>query len=161
MKHLDRNIEIYFASILLASFSILTMLQVIMRYVFNNPLSWSEELARYMFVWFVYISGSYAVKYRRHVRLGFIVDKMPKPINLYSQLLAFLSWLSFLIFLDIYSFKVITLLIDSKQKSPATNIPMYILYFSILIGAILMTIRVIQHVVNKVVEIRDYHRVKE
>ena len=31
--------------------------QVIWRYLFNDPLVWSEELARYLFVWISYISA--------------------------------------------------------------------------------------------------------
>ena len=39
------------SGVLLVGFVILTLVQVIMRYVFKNPLSWSEQLARYMFIW--------------------------------------------------------------------------------------------------------------
>ena len=34
---------------------ILLFIQVIMRSVFNSSLSWSEELARYIFIWQIYI----------------------------------------------------------------------------------------------------------
>lgn len=157
VKHLDNRIEIYFASVFLLVFTFLTILQVIMRYVFNNPLSWSEELARFAFIWFVYISGSYAVKFQRHVRLSF-VDKLPQPLNLVFQMLALLIWLSFLIFVDIYSFEVISLMYTSNQYSPANHIPIYIMYYSVALGAILMSIRVIQHVVKKAKQIVRYFK---
>lgn len=156
LRHLDQYIEIYVASLFLIIFSSLTILQVFMRYVLNNPLSWSEELARYAFIWFVYISGSYAVKFQRHVRLTFIVNNLPRPINLFFQLIALLFWLAFLIFLDIYSIEAIRFLYHSGQASSANNIPMYILYLSVALGAILMTVRVLQHIINKVKDIKRY-----
>ena len=33
------------------SMFVVSLLQVICRYIFNNSLTWSEELARYLFVW--------------------------------------------------------------------------------------------------------------
>lgn len=147
---LDENIEVILASIALIIFSILTITQVIMRYVFNNPLSWTEELARYLFIWFVYISGSYAVKYQRHVKLSFIVDKFKEPIKSYIQLCSLLLWLSFLLFLNVYSIQVVEFIYHSNQSSPANNLPMYLVYLAITIGSLLMTLRVIQHIILKV-----------
>lgn len=157
VKHLDNKIEIYIAAVFQIVFTFLTILQVTMRYAFNNPLTWSEELARFAFIWFVYISGSYAVKFQRHVRLSF-VDKLPQPFNLVFQMLALLLWLSFLIFVDIYSIEVISLMYSSNQYSPANHVPIYIMYYSVALGAILMSIRVIQHVVRKVKEIIRYFK---
>ena len=36
--------------------------QVVMRYVFHSSLTWSEEMARYLFVWLVYFSVAYTAK---------------------------------------------------------------------------------------------------
>ena len=40
-----------------------------MRYVVGASLSWSEELARYVFIWLVYIGISYAVQMKAHVKV--------------------------------------------------------------------------------------------
>ena len=36
---------------------VLVFVQVIMRYVFHNSLYWSEELARFVFLWFSWITA--------------------------------------------------------------------------------------------------------
>src|SRR5699024_12344791 len=60
-------------TILLLIFSVLCIVQVVMRYIFNESLTWSEELSRYAFVWFVYTSAAYAVRYQRHVKFSFLI----------------------------------------------------------------------------------------
>ena len=46
----------------------LVNLNVIMRYIFNSPFQWSEEIVTSLFVWTVFIGSAYA--HRRHSHLG-------------------------------------------------------------------------------------------
>lgn len=47
---------------------VLVNLNVIMRYILNSPLQWSEEVVTSLFVWTVFIGSAYA--YRKHSHLG-------------------------------------------------------------------------------------------
>ena len=49
LKKIDNHLEDLLMVVLLCVMSLLIFVQVIMRYIFNNSLSWSEELARYLF----------------------------------------------------------------------------------------------------------------
>ena len=62
LKWLDDNIELYICVFLMSFMTLLVFVQVVMRYVFNNSLSWSEELARYTFIWLIYIGISYGCR---------------------------------------------------------------------------------------------------
>ncbi|HML37029.1 MAG TPA: TRAP transporter small permease subunit, partial [Bacillota bacterium] len=55
--------------IALAVMVIVIFTQVVMRYIFNNALSWSEEFARYLFVWFSWIGVSAGLKDGEHLRV--------------------------------------------------------------------------------------------
>ena len=48
---------------------ILVFFQVILRYVFSSSLSWSEELARYIFIWQIWLGTSVAQRDNSHVRI--------------------------------------------------------------------------------------------
>jgi TRAP-type C4-dicarboxylate transport system permease small subunit len=59
-----------------------TFAQVITRYVLGNPLIWSEEVARYLFVWLSMIGAGLAVREGGHFGLDLLIRPMPrlKPI---------------------------------------------------------------------------------
>ena len=64
--------------VLLASGFVLALLaQVVFRYVLNIPLSWSEELATFLFVWSTVLAASYGVRGQEHLRLTFLQDVLP------------------------------------------------------------------------------------
>ncbi len=62
MKYVWEHLEEFFIIPLMFAMSIIIFIQVIMRYVFQNSLTWSEELARYMFVWLVYFAVSFTAR---------------------------------------------------------------------------------------------------
>ena len=81
LKFLDENLEKMLCVIFLALMSIIIVLQVFFRYVLNNSLSWSEELARYLFIWMIYIGISYGVKLDKHICVDAVYTFMPKSIK--------------------------------------------------------------------------------
>ena len=78
LKWLDENIERIILLVLLAIMSVVIVLQVFMRYVMENSLTWSEELARFCFVWLVYIGISYGVKKAKHIRVEAILTVLKR-----------------------------------------------------------------------------------
>lgn len=156
-RHLDEHIETYLASVLIVFFSLLVIFQVVMRYVFNSPLTWSEELSRFAFVWFVYVSASYAVRYQRHVKFNIFVDltrKFSPFASLIIKFIALLFWIGFLIYLDYYSIQLVIDQFNTQQLSPANQIPMYLIYLGLPLGSFLMTFRVIQHIAGLIKEMK-------
>ena len=57
------NLEEYLLVVSLVINVLLVFLQVIMRTVFKNSLTWSEELSRYIFIWQIWLGASIALKY--------------------------------------------------------------------------------------------------
>lgn len=78
LKWLDRNFEEKLLVILLIVTVTLTFIQVVMRYIFHNSLAWSEELARYLFLYLIWIGAAYAVKREQHLRIEIILNRIPK-----------------------------------------------------------------------------------
>jgi len=76
MRFLDRLEEILLG-VGLALMGLAVALQIIMRYVFNMPLVWSEEFARYIFVWITFIGAGYGVRQGLHISMEYFYNKFP------------------------------------------------------------------------------------
>lgn len=154
--HFDEHVETYLASVALITFAALIVLQVTMRYVFNTSLTWTVEMARYALVWFVFLSGSYAVRYQRHVKFSVLVDLLGKRVPIAQrivQIFVFVLWLAFLVFVAYLSWESVVRQYGTGQVAPATQIPMYLIYLALPIGLALMAFRVTQHLVRASIDI--------
>jgi TRAP-type C4-dicarboxylate transport system permease small subunit len=56
-------------------------LQVVLRYVFNHPLVWTDEAAAYLLVWVSFLGWTMASRKRIHIGIAFIVDRLPGRIR--------------------------------------------------------------------------------
>ena len=64
------------ASIMATIVVIMTM-QVCFRYVFNNSISWSEEVVRYLFVWLTFLGSAVCFRDKTHIGVEFFLDLLP------------------------------------------------------------------------------------
>lgn len=64
-------------ALLLALMTIITFVQVVMRYVFNDGLSWALEATMYMFGWLIFIGISYGVRIGSHIGVDALVRLLP------------------------------------------------------------------------------------
>ncbi|MFR3118365.1 MAG: TRAP transporter small permease [[Clostridium] symbiosum] len=56
---------------------LLLIVQVFFRYVLNSPLIWSEECARYMFVWTVMLGLGYNVRTKNNISVSLLTSRLP------------------------------------------------------------------------------------
>ena len=47
------------------------------RYVLNNSLSWPEEMAKFAFVWFVFLGAAMVTRRSRHI----VIDLVPRSLG--------------------------------------------------------------------------------
>lgn len=66
----------------------LTVWQVLTRYVFNHPSSWSEELVSYLFAWMTLLGASVVMGERGHMNIPVIVERMPQDMQRAMAILA-------------------------------------------------------------------------
>lgn len=144
LKYLDESIEEILLVFLLSSTSILTFLQVIMRYIAKSPLSWSEELSRYMFIWLIYIGVSYGVKKSAHIKVDFLMNIFPRPIRKFVLIISDIIFMGFSLFIVVTGYQVATKILSLGQKSPALGLQMGYVYFATVVGFGLTFIRLLQ-----------------
>ena len=147
-QSLFNKIELNISSILLLVMLVLLSLQVIGRFVFKYSNSWSEELARYMFVWFVYLTASYAVYKQAHIKIDGTMNMFPEKIRKYIALIGDLIFLIYCILLAYYSAKYTIAINLSGQVSLGLGIKMSYVYASIPICHSFMAIRLIINIIQ-------------
>ena len=152
LKWLDANIERMLTAVLLASIVALITGNVFMRYVLNSSLSWGEELTLWLFVWFVWIAISLAFKRGEHIRITVLADAFGPKVQKAAGILVSILILAFLCTLTIECFKLMLKPFVASQRSVVLGLPIPILYASAPVGAILSSIRVVQHLIRLVRE---------
>ena len=77
---LDRvvaRIEAGVIIVLVSCLTAVTFAQVVTRYGLSDPLIWSEELARYLFVWVSMIGAALAIREGGHFGLDLLIRRVP------------------------------------------------------------------------------------
>ncbi|CAM4204219.1 TRAP transporter small permease [Lacicoccus alkaliphilus] len=149
-KTTKKPIEAYVSLLLLAVMTVIMFAEVIARYIFNSSISWSSELVRYLFIWFIFISASYAVVEKAHIRIESIPMIIPTKIRPYTNLIGKFIWASLSIFVAYIGLQYSLTVWNST--SPALQWSMGLMYLGIPIGYFLMTLRLIKQLI---VEIRS------
>lgn len=150
LKWLDENIELYICVFLMSFMTLLIFVQVIMRYVFNNSLSWSEELARYVFIWLIYIGISYGCKLRKHIKIDAALYLFPKKARRYVVLIGDVLFIAFAVYITVTGFSYSMDQIKYNMRSPALKIPYQYIYMSTVVGFGLAAIRQIQTIIYRI-----------
>ncbi|MDR1730912.1 MAG: TRAP transporter small permease [Synergistaceae bacterium] len=143
LKKFINNFEEYFVVWSLAIMTALVFVQVVMRYIFHNSLSWSEELARYIFLWLSWTGASYAVRERTHFRVEMLANVLKGRSRKIFELVILFVWFLFSFFLTWYGTALVIFLMDTGQVSAAMRLPMSLTYASVPVGCGLMCIRLI------------------
>ena len=110
--------------------------QVILRFVFNKPPSWTEELARYLQVWFVLLASSICIKDGSHLMVDYLVHYLPDLFKRILKQFVILLIMVFVTVLVIYGTKM--LLLARSQTSPALHLPMSVVYLVFPVAGTLM-----------------------
>jgi TRAP-type transport system small permease protein len=111
--------------LLFGAMTAVVLVGVLFRYGFRVPLSWTEELSRYLMIWGASLAVSTGIKYDEHVGLTVLYDSIKNvKVKLLLQALITLLVLGFLMIMTQYS---ITMALDSKyQIAQSLGISMFI-----------------------------------
>jgi len=150
-KFIDRLIVVLFTIQILVVFS-----QVTSRYVFNNSLTWAEEMARYLQVWVVLLAAATAVRSGSHISVDYATHNLPVKYKRFLNIVIMFLTTSFLYFVTTYGITLFLYIHNSMQLSPAMQIPISIAYLAIPLGAVIMLIEsailFLKSIVNKQAE---------
>jgi TRAP-type C4-dicarboxylate transport system permease small subunit len=161
LKWIDENLEKYILFILSLVMVVVVFIQVFMRYAMENSLSWSEELARYCFIWLIYIGISYAVKHKRHISVDAALLLFKNKTKIYFSIISNTLFLVFCVYVVIFGYGIASQLLAFGQTTPALQIPTGVVYLAPPVGMALAGIRLIQNILNDFKTIKNFGKNQE
>ncbi len=137
---------------LMVSMTIIVFLQVVFRYLLDAPLGWSEELARFLFVWVSFLGAANLVRLGQHVSVKTFVQIFPPLIKNVSEVIGHLIVIFCSVMFFIGGIGITTK--EWIQLSPALQIEMGWIYTVIPVATMLMIIWAAVDLIATVVEMR-------
>lgn len=144
LKWLDDKLEEVLMVLLLIGIVVFMSAQVISRRVFNDSLTWTDELTRYLLVWSCFLSISYCVKKRISIKITQFQNMLPEKAIPFIKLIRHTIVLVFCIIMLPFCVTYIQQAVNSGATSAALLIPMYYIQSAPLAGFLLLLIRVAQ-----------------
>ena len=121
--------------------------QVFARQVLNQPSGWSEELAKYLFIWLGLFGSALVFGERGHIAVDFAIKKLPEKVKIAISALVQLSILAFTGLVLIWGgFRVV----DLAWAQNLTGLPVNVgpLYLALPISGILIAFYTAYHLVR-------------
>jgi len=116
-------------------------LQVLSRFVLPHPFSWTEELARYSFIWWSFFGAAYVVRFNGHLGMDLLVKILPYKGRWILQRIAFLISLAFCLLVTHQGIKITA--VQAGQEGDLIPISMAWIYAVVPVTGGIMAIYLI------------------
>ena len=153
-------------ALILGLMTLITFINVVLRYGFNTGIIWGLEAVTFLFAWLVLVGASYCVKTRSHLGVDLLINALPavprrimglvavSACTLFSVLLLYGSWEYWAPFIGKRAwYQVDDIVMPEMLQFLATwlnegerydKLPRFIPYFGLPLGVALLTFRFIQ-----------------
>ena len=144
LHFLERHLEETICCVALSVMASCVFLQVIMRYIFDSALQWSEEIAAISMVWAVYMGAALCVRERFHIRIMAGVLLLPRKAAKAVILLADALAALYCVFMLIVAVEYLGVLLQYTSRTPSLGIDEFYPQSILFIGYALILARLVQ-----------------
>ncbi|NCD26064.1 MAG: TRAP transporter small permease [Deltaproteobacteria bacterium] len=121
--------------------------QVMTRYFFGYTPEWSEELARFLFVWVVFLGSALIMGESGHLAVQFLPDKFKgTPLGSVLDIIINATGYVFIILLLTQGWKMTSIM--TFQRAPGLDIPMSWVYVVIPVSSVLMLLYLLKDTIR-------------
>lgn len=142
---LEGAIKIVMAG-LIAGMVVLIATQVCFRYALNEPLAWTEEVARHLMVWSALLGAAVAYRRKGHLGMDILVMHLPRRWQRRVEVALQILSIAFFGLLVIHGIPLVER--TMRQLSSAIRIPMGYIYMSIPVGSALILLFAIERLIR-------------
>lgn len=140
------RVENGLAALLMALMTGVVFVDVMLRYAFNSPTGWSDEVAKISFTWLVFLGGAIGVRRGVHIGINALVVFLPAAVR---QGVAFVG--DVLVFIILGAFVYYGILLAAMTASvttPSLGLSVAFVYAAAPLGAFLMLLHEIGHIAS-------------
>ncbi len=139
-----------FVVLLIFLLSLLLGVAVFYRYILNDSIYWSNEVARYILVYIVFFGSTMAHKHKNHIRIDMIFAYISKKNLQRLDVIIALLFIAFWVLIIVGSIKLLPLFM--MQKTATLQIPFALPFVAIPISAFVWILYCIDDILKKVVK---------
>ena len=146
MNYYDKIVKYsgYLASALFIAIGFIISYEVIMRYLFNSPTIWVNEVSRFLQIWATYLALTYSFHKRDFIRITVIYDRLNETGK---KILDFISFIFIIIFSCFVVYYGWLIAYDSlkvgRTSSTILDVPSFLTELAIPLCFAFLVIRVI------------------
>lgn len=136
------GVEDWFALALFWGMALLVFLQFFTRYFLNDSFAWTEELAVNCLVGVVFVGSAMCVRLSRHIQVDFLYRYLPPGAGRALATLVDVARIVFFAYGSYLVWKYSSII--SEERMTTVDLPKSIVFYTVLAGFVLMTLRGIQ-----------------
>ena len=146
MNYYDKIVKYsgYLASALFIAIGFIVSYEVIMRYLFNSPTIWVNEVSRFLQIWATYLALTYSFHKKDFIRITVIYDRLNDNGK---KILDFISFIFILIFSSFVVYYGWLIAYDSlkvgRTSSTILDVPSFLTELAIPLCFAFLVLRVI------------------
>jgi len=119
---------------------LLNFANVAMRYGFQSPIYWAEEVIIFIFAWCTFMGAALVTMSGRHLRVDLINNLLsPKGVRILDAFVYFVS-AAVMLFVAWRAWTIVSLVWRVDQRSIVADVPMYLPYMAVFLGSLLIAI---------------------
>ncbi|MGI5173204.1 TRAP transporter small permease [Treponema sp. OMZ 840] len=125
-----KKVDYILAGITLSTLVFLTVMGVVMRYIFGKPFTWLEEVQLFCMVWVVFFGAAPALRSGSHVAIEIIVELFPLKIQNIINIFIDIVFIGVMSYFFYQSLGYIRMFILNARTTPMLDIPMWFVYLA-------------------------------
>ena len=123
-------------AILMVVCTVLVFIQVCRRNFVGTVFRWAEEVAIFSVIWITFLGAVLCLENGEHTRIEVFINLFPHKIRKWIEVFDYLVCFAFMALLSYHSIELLQ--INGGYRTAASNIPMFVVYSSVMVSGILM-----------------------
>jgi TRAP-type transport system small permease protein len=147
VRRFDRLLFFIIAGLLGAMVADVSM-QILFRYLVRDAPTWTEELARFLFTWQIFLAAAVGFGRGSHIVVDILVAAVPESLRRWMLISSSILVLAFLVVLGWQGTNMVSM--TSNMKSSAMELNMGVVYASLPVSAVISAVYVLLRLIDTV-----------